>query len=89
MSDNAIGLPIPRGVVPLQSHEFAAPAEQPIPPSRSDDWSELLAVGWNIAFLPALTWASFVTASGIAWQSWLAGGNMGDNRALSSPPSLS
>ena len=70
MTLNPIGEPIPRGVIAYPAHSTASDAEEAVSQNGLYAWNELAEIGLSLAFLPALAWASFVTTSTAAWQSW-------------------
>ncbi|MGX5722325.1 hypothetical protein [Shinella zoogloeoides] len=67
MTINPIGDPIPRGVIAYPVPDTASDAQEAV---GLHAWSELVDIGLGLAFLPALAWASFLTTSTAAWQSW-------------------
>ena len=71
MTINPIGEPIPRGVIAYPSPETTPDAQEAVSQGELRAWNELADIGLNLAFLPALAWASFVTTSTAAWQSWM------------------
>lgn len=70
MTINPIGEPIPRGVISYSAPNVASDAQEAVSQGALHAWNELADVGWSLAFLPALAWASFVTTNAAAWQSW-------------------
>ncbi len=71
MTINPIGEPIPRGVIAYPSLETTPDSQDAVSQGELRAWTELADIGWNLAFLPALAWASFVTTTTAAWQSWM------------------
>lgn len=71
MTINPIGEPIPRGVIAYPSPDTTSDAQEAVSQGELRAWNELSDIGWNLAFLPALAWASFMTTSTAAWQSWM------------------
>jgi hypothetical protein len=68
MPQASIGDPIPRGTLHSVSSEDSAASSPSTTDTPFSDWNELVAVGWNLAFLPALAWADLMTTSLNAWE---------------------
>jgi hypothetical protein len=71
MTINPIGEPIPRGVISYSAPNAASDAQEAVSQGGLHAWNELADIGWRVAFLPTLAWASFVTTSAAALQSWM------------------
>jgi hypothetical protein len=70
MTLNPIGEPVPRGVIAYPARNTASDAKEAASQNGLYAWNELAEIGLSLAFLPAFAWASFVTTSATAWQSW-------------------
>jgi len=61
----------PSNVTPAEG--YATPAEDlaalPANPLGETGWLDLMQIGWNLAFMPAVAWSRYLTASCKAWES--------------------
>ena len=85
MTRPILGEPIPLGTVTALKEDPHPSAPPETAENAPADWNELVAIGWNIAFLPALTWSSFVTASWEAWGSALQPKSFASSISAGSP----
>lgn len=83
MTLNPIGEPVPRGVIAYPARNTAPDAEEAISQNGLYAWNEFAQIGLSLAFLPALAWASFVTTSTAAWQSWTFSDLQSDTKPVS------
>lgn len=70
MTSDTIGEPIPRGVIAYPVQSASPEMQETAPENHKQAWSQLAEIGFTLAFLPALAWASFVTTGTTVWQSW-------------------
>jgi len=76
MADINLGDPIPRGTLPAlidDTIEQVAPMIED--PGTSQTRHDLIATGWNLAFVPLLTWSSLMTASWAMWSNFMQAGS--------------
>lgn len=60
-----VAIPADNLPAPVDDLQSALPSPEASPTSG---WSDLMQIGWQLAWLPAMTWSSFFQASWKAWE---------------------